>query len=83
MTIAVVIILCVFVMTFFGGSYYAYKKCKFGLNALLPDKLKNKACPSSASGFVGTFARAPGMAHCHAWGGNQNRVSTFNRCTWV
>jgi hypothetical protein len=82
MYIAVIIVLLIVVA---GGVFihHGYKKCKYGINKLLPAKLKNKACSGSVSGFVGAFGRAPGMEHCHAWGGDQTRVSTFNRCTWV
>ena len=82
MYIAIISVLLIVVA---GGVFihHGYKKCKYGINKLLPAKLKNKACPGPASGFVGAFGRAPGMEHCHAWGGDQTRISTFNRCTWV
>lgn len=85
MYIAIIIVLLIVVA---GGVFihHGYKKCKYGINKLLPAKLKNKACSGSVSGFVGAFGRAPGMEHCHASdkrGGDQTRISTFNRCTWV
>jgi len=59
---------------------YAYYKCKFGLNSLLPATWQ-RTC--AQDGFVGAFGRSTGMQHCLASCGQDEHDPPFNRCSYM